>query len=116
MPPETNSFGKTVLLVDSNQNLAAARARRLRSYGVTVRTADSVEAARACLEGNTYDLVLVATHENPEEAIQFHREIKRLYPAQRVGFFVGPPEYISFTYGENAGSGGRSGQTSSKAA
>ena len=103
MDPETDPLGKTVLLVDSNQNLAAARARRLRLYGITVHTADSVEAARDRLKAKerAYHLVLVAPRENPEEAIQFHREIKRLHPEQRVAFFVGPPKYISFTCGRN---------------
>jgi len=99
--PEADSFGKTVLLVDSNQTLGEMRARRLRLYGVTVHTTDSIEAARARLKENAYALVLVAPREKPEEAIQFHREIKRLHPAQRVAFFVGPPKYLSFTYGQN---------------
>ena len=103
MDPETDPLGKTVLLVDSNQSLAAARARRLRLYGITVHTADSVEAARDRLKAkeSAYHLVLVAPRENPEEAIQLHREIKRLHPTQKVAFCVGPPNYISFTYGRN---------------
>ena len=101
MARETDLLAKTVLLVDSNQNLAEARARRLQSYGVTVHTALTVEAARARLEGNEYDLVLIAPRENPEEAIRLEREIKRLHPAQRVAFCVGPPKYISFTYKQN---------------
>jgi len=44
---------------------------------------------------------LVAPREKPDEAIQLHQEIKRSHPEQRVGFFVGPPKYISFTYGQN---------------
>lgn len=95
------SHGKTVLLVDSNQKLSEMRARRLRLYGITVHTVGTVEEARARLEGNAYTLVLVAPRENPEDAIQFHREIKRLHPAQKVAFFVAPPKYISFTYGRN---------------
>ena len=82
MARETDLLAKTVLLVDSNQNLAEARARRLQSYGVTVHTALTVEAARARLEGNEYDLVLVAPRENPEEAIRLEREIKRMHPTQ----------------------------------
>jgi len=68
MDPETDPLGKTVLLVDSNQSLAAARARRLRLYGITVHTADSVEAARDRLKvkESAYHLVLLAPRENPE--------------------------------------------------
>jgi len=101
MPSETDSFGKTVLLLDSNQKLREMRARRLRLYGISVHTIGRVEEARACLEGNTYNLVLVAPRKNPDEVIEFHREINRLYPAQRVAFLVGPPKYISSTYGMN---------------
>ena len=101
MTPDTDSLGKTVLLVDSDQKLGEMRARRLRLYGITVHTALTVEAARARLDGSAYHLVLVAPRERPEEAIQFHREIKRLHPTQRVAFCVGPPKYISFTYGRN---------------
>ncbi len=96
-----DSLGKTVLLIDSDQRLREKRAGLLRRYGVKVVTADGVEVARGRLNGNTYHLVLIAPRENPEEAIQLQREIKRLHPAQRVGFFVGPPKYISFTYGQN---------------
>jgi len=101
MPPVTDSLSKTVLLVDSNQNLGEMRARRLRLYGITVCTVLTVEEACARLDGNAYHLVLVAPRENPEEAIRLHREIKRLHPTQRVAFCVGPPKYISFTYGQN---------------
>jgi hypothetical protein len=94
-----SSFGKTVLLVDSNETMRKLRARLLRRYAVNVETADSLEAAR--LKLSKYDLVLIAPRENPEEAIQLQRDIKRLYPKQKVGFFVGPPRYISFTYGRN---------------
>jgi hypothetical protein len=101
MDPQTDPFAKTVLLVDSNEKLGQIRARRLRLYGITVYTVGSIEEARARLKGSAYHLILLAPRENPEEAIQFHREIKLLHPEQRVGFFVGPPKYISFTYGRN---------------
>ena len=45
------------------------RARRLRLYGITVHTASSIEAARISLGGHNYHLVLLAAHENPEEAL-----------------------------------------------
>jgi len=101
MLPETDSFCKTVLLVDSNQELREVRARRLRLCGITVHTAGTVEEARTCLEGNTYTLVLVAPRENPEEVIQFHRQIRQHNPQQKIGFLVGPPKYLSFTYRQN---------------
>jgi DNA-binding NtrC family response regulator len=90
MAPESDPLGKTVLLVDSNHNVAEARARLLRRYGVTVVTVDSFKEARARIDGNTYHLVLVAPRGSPAEAIQLQREIKRLHPE------------ISFTYGQKA--------------
>jgi CheY-like chemotaxis protein len=101
MTPGTDPLGKRVLLVDSNQKLGEMRARRLRLYGITVHTASSIQEARVHLEMNSYHLVLLATRENPEDAITFRREIRQQNPKQRVAFLVGPPRYLSFTYGEN---------------
>ncbi len=101
MPHGTDPFGKTVLLVDSNAEARERRARRLRFYGISVQTAANLQEACGYFRGNRFDLVLVAPRENPEEALQLQREIKRLHPEQRVGFCVGPPHYISFTFGQN---------------
>jgi hypothetical protein len=53
------------------------------------------------LEMNSYDLVLLATRENPDAAISFRQEIRRHNPKQKVAFLVGPPRYLSFTFGRN---------------
>ena len=94
-------LSKTVLLVDSQEEPREIRARRLRRYGITVHTASSIQEARLYLEMHCSDLVLLATRENPEAAIAFRREIRQQNPKQRVAFLVGPPLYLSFTYGEN---------------
>jgi len=91
MTPETDSLGKTVLLVDSNRRLGELRARRLRLYGATVYTASSIEEACVLLEMNSYDLVLLATRKNPEAAIAFRREIRRRNPKTPSG---GPRRYL----------------------
>jgi DNA-binding NtrC family response regulator len=101
MTPETDSLGKTVLLVDSQQEPREIRARRLRWYGVALHTASSIEEARLSLRMNSYHLVLLATREDPEAAIAFRREIRQQDPKQRVAFLVGPPDYLSFTFGRN---------------
>jgi hypothetical protein len=54
-----------------------------------------------CLRNKRYNLVLLATRENPEDAIAFRREIRQQDPKQRVAFLVGPPRYLSFTFGQN---------------
>jgi response regulator RpfG family c-di-GMP phosphodiesterase len=101
MTPETDLLRKAVLLVDSQQEPREARARRLRWYGVVLHTAASIEEARVQLKMNSYDLVLLATRENPEAAIAFRREIRQQDPNQKVAFLVGPPRYLSFTFGRN---------------
>jgi response regulator RpfG family c-di-GMP phosphodiesterase len=101
MTPGTDPLGKTVLLVDRDQKLGEMRARRLRTYGILVHTASSIEEARFHLEMSRCDLVLLAPRENPEAAIAFRREIRQQNPKQRVAFLVGPPRYLSFTFGRN---------------
>jgi DNA-binding NtrC family response regulator len=96
MTPETDALGKTVLLVDSQQEPREIRARRLRLYGIAVHTVSSIKEARLYLEMHYSDLVLLATRENPEEALAFRREVRRQNPKQRVAFLVGPPDYLSF--------------------
>jgi DNA-binding response OmpR family regulator len=77
VPPETDSLGKTVFLVDSDHRLGELRARRLRLYGITVYIAASIEEARVHLEMNSYDLILLATRENRDAGISFRQEIRR---------------------------------------
>jgi CheY-like chemotaxis protein len=101
MAPETDLLGKRVLLVDSDQKAREARARRLNVYGIAVDLVSTIRAARFCLRNKSYDLVLLGTRENPEDAITFRREIRQQNPKQRVAFLVGPPHYISFTFGQN---------------
>ena len=101
MTSEIDAVGKTVLLVDSQQEPREARTRRLRLYGIAVHTASSIEEARVHLQMNRYHLVLLATRENPEAAIAFRREIRQQDPNQQVAFLVGPPRYLSFTFGRN---------------
>jgi response regulator RpfG family c-di-GMP phosphodiesterase len=101
MTPESDLLGKTVLLVDSDQKPREARAHRLNMYGIAVASVSTIQEARFCMRNKSYDLVLLATRENPEAAIAFRREIRQQNPKQRVAFLVGPPRYISFTFGQN---------------
>ncbi len=92
---------KTVLLVDKDQNAREELAQRLRLRSITVHTAATIREARVHLGLRQYDLILLATRAYPEAAIVFRHEIRKNDPTQRVGFLVGPPDYISFTLGEN---------------
>ena len=101
MTPEADLLGKRVLLVDSDRKPREARARRLNLYGIAVDAASTVREARFCWRNRRYDLVLLATRENREDVIAFRREIRQQNPNQRVAFLVGPPRYLSLTFGQN---------------
>jgi PleD family two-component response regulator len=101
MTPATDLLGKRVLLVDRHQKARETRANRLSVYGIAVDAVCTIREARVRLGMNRYDLVLLATRENPEDAITFRREIRQQNPKQRVAFLVGPPDYLSFTFGQN---------------
>ncbi len=99
MTSEDRALGKRVLVVDNHPEAQQVRIVSLWKHGVEVHTVSTIEEARSRLRDDTYDLVLVATRENPEGAIAFRQEIHRQNPKQRVAFLVGPPHYIAFTLG-----------------
>ncbi len=101
MNSRDNALGKRVLVVDDNPKAQKARLLRLAEHGVAVHTVSTVEEARVLFRNDTYDLVLLAARENPEEAIAFRQEIHRHNPKQRVGFLVGPPQFITFRLDEH---------------
>ncbi len=98
---QDNAFGKRVLVVDDNPKAQNARALRLGEHGVAVDRVSTIAKARSRLRDDTYDLVLLAARENPEDAIAFRLEIQEQNPNQRVAFLVGPPDYISFRLAED---------------
>ncbi len=99
MTSKDNALGKRLLVVDDNAKAQEVRLLRLNEHGVEVHSVGTIEEARSSLRYDSYDLVLLAAREKPEEAIAFRREILEQNPKQRVGFLVGPPKYISFTFG-----------------
>ena len=101
MTPETDPLGKRVLLVDNHQKAREVRAQRLTVYGIVVDAVSTVREARFWLRHKHYDLVLLAVRGNAEETIVFRRGVLQHNPDQKVAFLVGPPDYLSFTYGEN---------------
>jgi len=100
MTSEPDLLGKRVLLVDDHQRAREVRAHRLNVYGIAVDAVSTIGEARFCVRDNSYDLVLLAARDNPEETISFQRELRQQDPQQRVAFLVGPPHYISFSYGQ----------------
>lgn len=88
--------GKTVLLVDPNQWARDVLAGVLRSRGVEVDEADSIQSARSLWRPHAYDLVLLeARGQLSGEARDFYREVKHTGLRDRIVFLVGPPTYLS---------------------
>src|SRR5258705_2732797 len=91
--------GKTVLLIDRSQPTREARAAILRSYGIEVNEADSVQAARFLWQPNVYDLILFNVRRHlPGEALEFYEQIRNASPNEHFAFLVGPPVYLSRTW------------------
>jgi CheY-like chemotaxis protein len=85
---------RTILLVDQNVTKQNLRATILRNYEIEVHTASSVADAASCWETHSYDLVLLAAQENPEEAMAVSAQIRAIHPRQRIGLLVGPPAFV----------------------
>ena len=91
--------GKKVLLIDEKQTTRDTRANVLRSHGVEVDAADSLQRARVLWRPRRYDLILLDVRRQfPGEALQFYEQIRDASPRQRFAFLVGPPVYLSRTW------------------
>ena len=90
---------RKVLLIDDKQSTRDTRVDVLRSHGVAVDAADSLQMARILWQPNVYDLVMLDVRRySPEEALEFYERIKDTRPRQRIVFLVGPPVYLSHTW------------------
>src|SRR5438876_3817922 len=88
--------GRKVLLIDEKQTTRDTRANVLRSHGVEVDAADSLQRARVLWRPRRYDLILLDVRRQfPGEALQFYEQIRDASPRQRFGFLMGPPVYLS---------------------
>jgi CheY-like chemotaxis protein len=91
--------GRKVLLIDEKQTTRDTRANVLRSHGVEVDAADSLQRARVLWRPRRYDLILLDVRRQfPGEALQFYEQIRDASPRQRFAFLVGPPVYLSRTW------------------
>jgi CheY-like chemotaxis protein len=91
--------GKKVLLIDRTQPTRDVRVNVLRSHGIEVHTADSLQAARFLWQPNVYDLILLDVRKHlPGEALEFYDQIRDASPEERFAFLVGPPVYLSRTW------------------
>lgn len=91
--------GKTVLLIDRNQPMREARAAVLRTHGIQVHEAESLQAARFLWQPNVYDLILLnVRRHSPGEALEFYEQIRSASPNEHFAFLVGPPVYLSRTW------------------
>jgi CheY-like chemotaxis protein len=93
--------GKKVLLIDEKQATREVRENVLRSHGVEVDAADSLERARVLWTPHRYDLVLLDVRRQfPGQALEFYEQIRDASPAQRFAFLVGPPVYLTRNWPE----------------
>jgi CheY-like chemotaxis protein len=91
--------GRKVLLIDEKQTTRDTRANVLRSHGVEVDAADSLQRAGVLWRPRRYDLILLDVRRQfPGEALQFYEQIRDASPRQRFAFLVGPPVYLSRTW------------------
>jgi len=98
-PNRPNVYSKKVLLIDRNQPTRDVRASVLRSHGIEVHTADSLQAARFLWQPNLYQFILLDVRRHlPGEALEFYEWIRAASPHQRFAFLVGPPVYLSRTW------------------
>lgn len=96
--PESSSVSllkKLVLLVDVNAQTREARAKVMRTLGVTVHCASSARGARARLESGVYNLILVDLGADTEGAEALVQEIRLKAPRQLVAFLVGSPLFVA---------------------
>jgi CheY-like chemotaxis protein len=84
--------GKRVLLIDEKPATREVRENVLRSHGVEVYAADSMQRAHVLWKPRYYDLIMLdVRHQLPGEALQFYEQIRDASPGQRFAFLVGPP-------------------------
>ena len=87
---------KKILLIDGRQATREVRENVLRSHGIEVDAAETLQSARVLWKPHRYDLVLLDVRRQfPGEAIQFYEQIRDASPRQRFAFLVGPPVYLS---------------------
>lgn len=90
---------KKVLLIDRIQRTRETRASLLRSHGVEVHEADSLQAARFLWQPKIYDLILLNLRGHfPGDALEFYEQVRKTSRRERFAFLVGPPVYLSLTW------------------
>src|SRR5258707_6260870 len=94
--------GKKVLLIDPHQSTRDVRASVLRSRGIVVDATDSLQTARFLWRPKLYDLILLDAHGPAPEALDFYLEVKHASPHEHVVFLVGPPNFLSLTWPNEA--------------
>jgi CheY-like chemotaxis protein len=99
-PNRPSSYGKKkVLLIDRNQPTRDIRASVLRSRGIEVHAADSLQGARFLWQPGLYHFILLDVRRHfPGEALEFYEHIRTASPEEHFVFLVGPPAYLSLTW------------------
>lgn len=96
--------GKKVLLIDPNQTTRDVLASVLRTRGIEVHAADSLQTARSLWRPNVYSWIFLKLRRQlPGEALAFYEQIRDKNLGEHFVFLVGPPQYLSLTWPEDIG-------------
>jgi len=84
---------RRILLIGEDARQLNLRASVFRNHEIEVHTA-SILSHASLWKTIPYDLVLLATQEDSEEAVQITAQIRKSRPRQRIALLVGPPAYL----------------------
>jgi len=84
-----------ILLVDDEQEFAQNMATILQTNGYIVQTADSAQSAIEYLKNERFDLVITDINMPGMDGIELMRQIRQIYPDQRIIIITGFPSYKS---------------------
>ena len=87
---------KRILLVVNNRSRRNLRATVFRNLGMEVVCAAHIGDARELWHPKAYDLVLFDVGANIEGSVVLCADMKAEFPAQRIAWLVGQPEFLSF--------------------
>jgi len=95
---ETSAKGqaKKILLVVTNRSRRNLRATVFRNLGIDVVCAAHIGDARELWHPKAYDLVLFDVGSNLDGSVVLCADMKAEFPAQRIAWLVGQPEFLSF--------------------
>jgi DNA-binding response OmpR family regulator len=83
------SPGRTVLVVDDDGSIRMLCRLNLELDGLRVLEAATVAQARAHLETDHVDVILLDVHVGSDNGVEFMRELRRTHPGVKVALLTG---------------------------